>query len=78
MPEQRRDTSGYEGVPKSTPVPETFPSDQRVDRNLVALRGPGVALEWSGRWESNPRGPRFRAFKTSDLARMLTPSVISV
>jgi hypothetical protein len=34
--------------------------------------------EWSGRWESNPRGRRFRAFKTSGLARMLMPSVISV
>ncbi len=34
--------------------------------------------EWSGRWESNPRGRRLRAFKTSGLGRMLAPSVISV
>jgi hypothetical protein len=39
---------------------------------------PELAGEWSGRWESNPRGMRFRAFKTSGLAGMLTPSVISV
>ena len=34
----RRDTSGYEGDPKSTRIPNTFPQDQRVDPNLVALR----------------------------------------
>ena len=35
---QRRDTSGYEGGPKSTHIPKTFPSDQLVDPNPVALR----------------------------------------
>jgi hypothetical protein len=35
---QRRDTSGYEGGPKSTHIPKTFPSDQCLDPNLVALR----------------------------------------
>jgi hypothetical protein len=33
---------------------------------------------WSGRWESNSQGRGFRAFKTSSLARMLSPSVIGV
>jgi hypothetical protein len=37
-----------------------------------------AARKWSGRWESNPPGTRFRAFKTNGLARMQTPSVISV
>jgi hypothetical protein len=34
--------------------------------------------KWSGRWESNPHGRRFRAFKTSALVRLRMPSVISV
>jgi hypothetical protein len=34
--------------------------------------------KWSGRWESNPQGRRFRRLKTSALARMPMPSVISV
>jgi hypothetical protein len=34
--------------------------------------------EWSGRWESNPRGRSLRAFKAGGLARMLTASVFSV
>ena len=34
--------------------------------------------KWSGRWESNPHGKRFRAFKTSGLVRLRMPSVISV
>jgi hypothetical protein len=33
---------------------------------------------WSGRWESNPHGRRFRVFKTSGLVRILMLSVISV
>jgi hypothetical protein len=33
---------------------------------------------WSGRWESNPHGRRFRARKTCSLARLGMPSVISV
>ena len=35
---QRRDTSGYEGGPKSTHILKAFPSDQCLDPNLVALR----------------------------------------
>jgi hypothetical protein len=39
MLEQRRDTSRYEAGPNSTRIPNTFPRDQCLDRNLVALRG---------------------------------------
>src|ERR1700679_1742739 len=35
--------------------PNTFPQDQCLDPNLVALRGLALPQEWSGRWESNPR-----------------------
>jgi hypothetical protein len=48
---QRRDTSGYEGDPKSTRIPNTFPQDQRVDPNLVALRG--LALPEDGAGDGN-------------------------
>jgi len=34
--------------------------------------------KWSGRWESNPHGRRFRGSKTSGLVRMLMTSVNSV
>jgi hypothetical protein len=34
--------------------------------------------KWSGRWESNPHGQRFRALKTSGSMRGRLPSVISV
>jgi hypothetical protein len=34
--------------------------------------------KWSGRWESNPHGRRFRGLGTSALARWRMPSVISV
>jgi hypothetical protein len=34
--------------------------------------------KWSGRWESNPHGRRFRDPKIGALLRMLMPSVISV
>lgn len=33
-----QDSSGYEGSPKSTHIPKTFPSAQRVDPNPVAPR----------------------------------------
>jgi hypothetical protein len=34
--------------------------------------------KWSGRWESNPQGRRFRTLKTSGLALWPMRSVISV
>jgi hypothetical protein len=74
----RRDTSGHETAANSTRVPTAFPQGQRVDPNLVSLRVLRLAGKWSGRWESNPHGRRFRVFKTSGLVRMLMPSVISV
>jgi hypothetical protein len=58
--------------------PAPFPRDQRVDPNLASLRVVRLAGKWSGRWESNPRGRRFRAYKTSGLARWRKPSVIGV
>jgi hypothetical protein len=39
---------------------------------------PASAGQWSGRWESNPKGRRFKVFKISGLMQMLVPSVISV
>ena len=51
MLRQCRDTSGYEGGPKSTHIPKTFPSDQLVDPNPVALRG--LALPESGAGDGN-------------------------
>src|SRR5258708_19393710 len=48
---QRRDTSGYEGGSKSTHIPKTFPSDQRVDPNPVAPRC--LALPESGAGDGN-------------------------
>ncbi len=37
-----------------------------------------LGLEWSGRWESNPQGRRFRSLKIGSLTRQRMPSVISV
>src|SRR6266404_2391416 len=51
------------------------------NQRLVVFPGPlwnSMEDTWSGRWESNPRGRRFRAFKTGGFARLLMPSVISV
>jgi len=48
---QRRDTSRYEAGPKSTRIPKTFPSDQCLEANLVALRS--LALPESGAGDGN-------------------------
>ena len=45
MPQDMRET------PKSTRIPNTFPQDQRVDPNLVALRG--LALPEDGAGDGN-------------------------
>jgi hypothetical protein len=55
-----------------------FPQDQRVDTNLVSPRILRLAAMWSGRWESNPHGQRVWSLKTSSLAQLQIPSVISV
>jgi len=45
---------------------------------LVDLTSLALWREWSGRWESNPHGRAPGAGKTSALARLRVPSVISV
>jgi hypothetical protein len=55
-----------------------FPQDQRVDTNLVSPRILRLAAMWSGRWESNPHGHCFRAFKIRGLVQLRFPRVISV
>ena len=59
-------------------IPKTFPSDQCVDANRVALHGLALPEDGAGDGNRTHGETRFRAFKTSALGRMLTPSVISV
>src|ERR1700722_1062945 len=48
---QRRDGSRYREGPGSTDIPKTLPSDQRLDPNLVAVRG--LALSENGAGDGN-------------------------
>src|SRR3984957_10532893 len=48
---QRRDSSRFREGPGSTDIPKTFPSDQRVDPNPVALHC--LALPESGAGDGN-------------------------
>jgi hypothetical protein len=45
---QRRDTSGYGGDPEIGVYSQCFPQDQRVNPNLVALRGLASPKNGSG------------------------------
>jgi hypothetical protein len=70
---------GVSGIVRGIPATSRlWNPDNKLGRVLGQRRDTPVNEKWSGRWESNPRGTRFRAFKTSGLPRMLTPSVISV
>ena len=57
---------------------ETVGTGQQLNRDLGQRRDTQGNEEWSGRWESNPRGRYCRNYKTSGFLRMLMPSVISV
>jgi hypothetical protein len=59
-------------------APKLWEPDNKLGRVLEQRRDTPDNEKWSGRWESNPHGRRFRALRTSGLVRQRILSVISV